>query len=176
MSKSFPIIAITAPLFIADEAKRIEALFKSKQIDYLHLRKPYSSLEETVRLIKNISPEFYSSIKLHDHFSLLDVFDLGGIHLNSRNNYQHPKAKEISYSAHSFMELMNWQSYDYIMLSPIFDSISKKGYKSSFSEEKLKENLKGKNNVIALGGVTPEKFPYLQDLGFYGAAMLGYFW
>ena len=40
--------------------------------------------------------------------------------------------------------------------------------------EKISSFIRGKK-VIALGGVTPDKFPFLKSKGFLGAALLGYF-
>lgn len=65
---------------------------------------------------------------------------------------------------------------DYLFLSPIFDSISKAGYRSAFSHEQLQRAADEgviDRKVIALGGVTPERIPYLHSLGFGGVAMLG---
>ena len=65
---------------------------------------------------------------------------------------------------------------DYLFLSPIFDSISKRGYLSKFSHnELLNASIRGiiDDKVVALGGVTPDKLSYLKSLHFGGAAMLG---
>jgi thiamine-phosphate pyrophosphorylase len=66
---------------------------------------------------------------------------------------------------------------DYVTLSPIYNSISKPGYNSSFDlfDAQLLSALK-RQKVIALGGVTPDKFQQLHDAGFAGAALLGYVW
>ena len=68
---------------------------------------------------------------------------------------------------------------DYLFLSPIFDSISKEGYRSAFTPAVLREaaarGLLGER-VAALGGVRPELLPTLRDLGFGGAALLGCIW
>ena len=64
-------------------------------------------------------------------------------------------------------------------LSPIFDSISKVGYKSAFTEEELrKAHHEGIINerVMALGGVTFERIPNVLDLGFGGGMILGDAW
>lgn len=73
---------------------------------------------------------------------------------------------------------MNAQShlprYDYVTLSPIFDSISKTGYHSGFDLDEVKCFLTAVDvNVIALGGVTEARLPRIREAGFYGAAMLG---
>ncbi|MBQ5621975.1 MAG: thiamine phosphate synthase, partial [Bacteroidaceae bacterium] len=69
--------------------------------------------------------------------------------------------------------------FDNDFLSPIFDSISKEGYQSAFSRDELLEaKRKGilSKNVYALGGITFDKLNEIQNLGFYGAAILGAFW
>ncbi len=76
---------------------------------------------------------------------------------------------------HSIEQLDQSENFDYVTLSPIFDSISKPGYKSAFNLENISRYIRGKK-VVALGGVTPDKFPALRDAGFFGAAMLGHFW
>ena len=68
---------------------------------------------------------------------------------------------------------------DYVFLSPIFDSISKRGYRSQFSLTELqKAAAEGiiDSKVVALGGITKDKLPLLQSLHFGGAAMLGAIW
>jgi thiamine-phosphate pyrophosphorylase len=66
--------------------------------------------------------------------------------------------------------------YDYLFLSPIFDSISKSGYRSAFSNVELQEASDMgiiDEKVIALGGVTLDKIAYLKKLKFGGVAMVG---
>ena len=67
--------------------------------------------------------------------------------------------------------------FDYIFLSPIFDSISKQGYLSNFDETELREylNASGKN-IVALGGIDSVTAAKCADMGFYGVASLGYIW
>lgn len=171
----FLIIGITSPLFFKGEGERINHLLDTNEMHYLHLRKPGSTPDQLKSLIKEINPINFPKIKLHDHFFLLEEFPLGGIHLNSRNNVIHPLAKEISRSFHSLEEITECkEELSYFFISPIFDSISKEGYKSAFKIEEIKDIIRGKKG-IALGGVTPDKFHILKSAGFYGAAMLGYF-
>ena len=83
----------------------------------------------------------------------------------------------LTRSCHSLDEIVRYkQEYDYLFLSPIFDSISKVGYTSQFShDELLRASSMGiiDSRVVALGGVTPDKIAYLEQLGFGGAAMCG---
>ena len=175
-SKSFITIAITSPDYIEDEARKIISLLESGNIDYCHIRKPNSSEKEVEELIKKIPETYHPSLKLHDYYSLLGYYDLGGVHLNARNKEIPLNAKAVSKSCHSLVELENIHDFDYVTLSPVFNSISKQGYNALFNFEELKTVLKKRQNVVALGGVTPDKIPFLKNLGFFGAAMLGYFW
>ncbi len=65
------------------------------------------------------------------------------------------------------------------LLSPIYDSLSKAGYRAAFTAATLRQAaVEGTigPRVVALGGVTPARIPELSDLGFGGAAFLGYIW
>jgi thiamine-phosphate pyrophosphorylase len=90
-------------------------------------------------------------------------------------------------SLHSFEELEKTsRDANVCFLSPIFDSISKFGYKSKFSHQELKEGIaawkavcKKENRsqkLFALGGVAAENIAELAELGFDGAAVLGAVW
>ena len=84
----------------------------------------------------------------------------------------------IGRSCHSIEEVKNSTDVDYCFLSPIYDSISKKGYTSHFSAEILTNACREgiiTERVFALGGITPELLPQL-EWGFGGAVMLGYLW
>lgn len=68
-------------------------------------------------------------------------------------------------------------SCDYVFLSPIFDSISKQGYKAAFTPEQI-EAAQGiiDQQVVALGGMSLERVPLVRGMGFGGAAFLGDVW
>lgn len=172
--KRFIKIAFTAEDFIDDEAAKIEQVLKAG-IDYVHIRKPNVKINELRELISAINPVYHPKLKLHDHFSLIHEFNIGGVHLNSRNLTAPDDAKSVTRSCHSVEELEDCSGFEYVTLSPIFDSISKQGYKSAFNLDDLTDKIENKN-VIALGGVTPYSFSLLSQAGFVGAAMLGCVW
>lgn len=174
MVDRFITIAITSPLFFEDESKIITNILREKKSDLVHLRKPTATCDELEKLINEIPSDLHNHLKLHDHFKLIDKYKIAGIHLNSRNPSPYPGAKNISISIHSLDEINGADDFDYFMISPIFDSISKKGYKAGFNLRELSEKIKNKK-AVALGGVTPDKFPLLKSLGFYGGAMQGFF-
>lgn len=179
---NFLTIVITSPDSIEYESGKIVTLLNNG-VDYLHIRKPNWEKGRMENLIESIPEEYYSKLKLHDHYDLVVKYGLGGIQLNSRNSIPVKEIGKVSFSAHSVEEVENKISelrdmnieLEYSTLSPIFDSFSKTGYKSRFDIEDLKSKIKGKN-VIALGGVEPELFNILKENEFYGAAMLGCVW
>ena len=66
-----------------------------------------------------------------------------------------------------------------MFISPIFDSISKVGYKSNFSQDKLLETKNTgllSNNIYALGGIDKNNINILKKYGFKGCAVLGTLW
>lgn len=175
MNCGLVIIGITSPLTVIEEGEKITTILRKRYADIVHIRKPAWEGRQIAALIEQIPSDLWPRLRLHDHFELLRHFPLGGVHLNSRNPDAPENAISVSRSLHSVEQLPLAKHYDYVTLSPVFDSISKEGYKSAFELESLKPLIEGKR-VVALGGVTPEKFPALREAGFYGGAMLGHFW
>ncbi|MDR1454017.1 MAG: thiamine phosphate synthase [Tannerella sp.] len=170
---------ITAETFPGNEASVLNRLFE-RGMSRLHLRKPQASEKELHTLLSQIDERFHERIVLHDRFSLLDAFRLGGVHLNRRNPVR-PEGKGLfaSRSCHSLEELKTAGGYDRIFLSPVFDSISKPGYPHAFSHEAL---LSAKaagwinGQTVALGGVHAGTIPLAAAYGFGGVAVLGALW
>ena len=171
------LIAITQPSMIEDESVFVSKLFE-KGFDIVHLRKPDADIEQCRRLLRELSDEERRKIVIHDHHELMNEFNLKGLHFNKNvtvvpDDYKGFKTR----SCHSFDEVMKYKNdSDFVFLSPIFDSISKVGYNSAFTEDMLRDaSVKGiiDEKVVALGGVTFEKISYLKELNFGGAAMMG---
>ena len=171
------IIAITTPKVIDEDAYIIKSLL-DKGVDIVHLRKPESCIDDCRKLLSTLDAEYRASIVIHDYPELYSEFSLRGIHIN-RNVVALPLGYNglKSRSCHSLEEVVRYKSeYDYLLLSPIFDSISKVGYRSTFNEDVLQQaSTSGiiDSKVIALGGVTLDKISYLKGLNFGGAAMVG---
>lgn len=174
------LIVITRPRYFEGEAEAITALFDAG-LERLHLRKPGSSEEELRMLIEQFPENYRQRIVIHDHFPLATEYHLGGIHLNSRNPEPLPNhAGSVSRSCHTLREVIKYKpDCDYLFLSPIYDSISKEGYGSTFAKETLREARRQgiiDAKVIALGGVCLAHLPEIRSLGFGGAAVLGAVW
>ena len=174
------VIVITAPEFLPDEAAMLTALLEHGA-DRIHLRKPGCTAGELAALIEHLPVKYYPRISLHDHFGLQVRYGIGGIHLNSRNPLVPPGFKGVvSRSCHSLDEVARHKaSVDYVFLSPVFDSLSKAGYRAAFAPGALDEAAKQgiiDRKVVALGGVSAKKMPQVRAWGFGGIALLGAVW
>lgn len=170
-------LVITSPDFFDGEAQFLHRLF-AHGVDIVHLRKPGATADDCARLLDDLTSDDRRRIVIHDFFELAQPYGLRGIHLNARRSTV-PDGWQghVSRSCHSLEEVKRYKdACDYVFLSPIFDSVSKQGYASAFTDETLREASKDgiiDHKVVALGGVTPDKIDYLQQLNFGGAAMLG---
>ncbi len=172
------LIAITPPEILENEVRRIVQLLDGGKISRIHIRHPRVDERIIRKLLESIPPMYYPRLSLHDSHHLAAEYCLGGVHLNGRNPMVPGDFTGlVSRSCHSAGEVYDSEGLDYVFLSPVFDSISKPGYQSAFAPAELRNILaQARVRVYALGGVTPERLPELESLGFYGAAMLGAAW
>ena len=186
MARAFDIILISPEQDLDGELQSLIQLF-NLGLKIYHLRKSDWGVEEGQRFLLNIPKEFHNRVVLHSHFELAHEFAVKGIHLNESNKKrvaEFGKYQIISASFHSLEDLKDiGYSYPYVFLSPVFDSISKVGYKANFDLSRLAEQLQGirqqnksVTKVIALGGINAQNISLLKPAGFSGAALLGAVW
>lgn len=146
----------------------------------LILRLKGASREQYEEVILQISPEYRHRILIDDHFELLQTTQVGGVYLNPSKWDRYKEVRKytsrIATSSHSIDQLFEIPfSPSFAMLSPVYDSISKKGYQAAISLEECKELLpKLHFPVLALGGITPHRYRKVLHYGFAGGAALGY--
>lgn len=174
------IVVITSEPFAAGEAEVIRRLLDAG-IDRIHMRKPGAGEEPLRRLIESLPEAYYPRLSLHDRLPLGAEYGLGGVHLNGRNPMPPAGFRGlVSRSCHTPGELAEHAAdTDYRFLSPIFDSISKSGYRAAFSEADLHDAAAQgviDTRTYALGGVRPDLLPRVRAWGFGGAALLGCIW
>lgn len=174
------LIVITNSTLVENETIWINLMFH-RGLNRLHLRRPGASEEEFRAFIEAIDSSFWKRIVVHDHFSLVREYGLAGIHLSSSAYplYRYsPDHGSISVSCHQFEEVEQLKDFvDYCFLSPIYDSISKEGYRAGFDYESLRSKLAQITvPVFALGGIDPTRIGDVISLGFRGYAVLGYIW
>ncbi len=183
-------IVLTPPDDIPNEIERIHSLFNDDNLQILHLHKPNYNIEQLKNYIKKIDAEYHSRMVLHAYPQLLSdahplnelPFKLKGIHLPERVRTDRlPLPSNFEVISTSFHELdvliNNEENYEYVFISPIFNSISKKGYNAAFNMDELKDALaKSEHAVIALGGMDKGKEEIVRELGFAGMGVLGAVW
>ncbi len=150
----------------------IDALAKiTPMLWRLHIRKPsYTPAmlhDYCQRLAQRVDVE---RLTIHYNSEIAHELGLGGVHLRETINSHLMQ----STSCHSIEEVSAAKGFDYMFLSPIFDSISKKGYVSGFDTNTLQ--LPQGQKVVALGGITSQNIAQVAKSGFYSAALMGYIW
>jgi thiamine-phosphate pyrophosphorylase len=178
----FRLVVITAPTALPDEPRLLAALLAAG-LARLHVRKPGWPAAQVAALIQALPPQFRGRLVLHGHPALVRRYGLGGLHLTAsqraaaRRRPALRPGQTLSTSFHSLAEISrSRRRYDYVFLSPIFDSISKAGYASAFDLTEIQRFLRGRAEVLALGGVDSLRIAAVQQAGFAGAAVLGSVW
>lgn len=174
-------IAITYPKILQNEGEIINTLFR-EGLPCLHLRKPGTGITGIELLLKKIDPNFHNRIMVNDYIQLAEHYNIKGIHFSGQTKHLLPvpfNGLAKSCSCHSYDEIIKNATFcDYVFLSPVFNSISKSGYESAFDFSELKNRLSKPHpkNIVALGGISPDKIKQTNKLGFDGAAILGGLW
>ena len=178
------LILISSPGEKPNEVRFVKRIFEMG-LSRFHLRKPDWTFDELRRFLNEFPDDYLQRIVIHRRKELLKDFPLAGYHLSSREDYFEKDFEgSLSRSFHTLEELRkNEEQLDYVFLGPIFDSVSKQGYKAafpptalrSFFVERRKARVK-RPRIVALGGIVPDKVRAALSLGFDGVAALGGVW
>lgn len=174
------------------EIEKIVSMFEMGA-DYLYLRKPEKDISYWYAYIEQF-PYGWESKMITSEFKLLHDLKLGGFHFN-REMLQNVSEKDLienlkmlkdssiksSVTAHDLSELNKYDGqFDIVLISPLFDSISKKEYHGNWDFEKLKIFIENRTPLSTLligqGGIVDKNFMEVQSLGLDGYALLGYLW
>lgn len=175
-------IIISKPEFCEGESETLNALFAAG-MPCLHLRKPNATNLQMHTLLTSIDVMYHNRIMLHSHYHLTEVFNLKGIHFTEKTksemqNWQHVAA--VKSMAVHVLDALNAvpECIDYVLLSPIFPSVSKQNYSKQWDAVALKNALNNDRNfrLVALGGVTVNNFEIVLGMGFDDFALLGSIW
>lgn len=168
----------------------LEDLFEAG-LQAFHLRKPGASAAAVEAYLQAVPLQYHDRIVLHSHYELARRYQVRGLHLpaHARATWTaqarwRQLGHSLSTSFHGLEELRRHRRhYDYVFLSPIFDSLSKQGYGQAFALAELQEELRRLRQrgqyvpqVVALGGITAVNVAQVRAMGFAGAAVLGSVW
>jgi thiamine-phosphate pyrophosphorylase len=178
------LVVVSSPVAVPREAEWCNALFDAG-LEVLHLRKPDAVEAVLNDLLQGIDAQYHDRLAWHQHHGVGGTWGMRRRHLTSAARQQtthtqleHWKAsgQTISTSIHAPEEYIAVSPVvDYVLLGPVFESISKPGYRSS---KPLLSPARGPQatKVIAIGGVEPHRCEAVSAAGFDGIAVLGFIW
>jgi thiamine monophosphate synthase len=177
---------LTLPGMFAGEADHLEGLLEAG-VSRLHLRKPAAGAEELEGLLRRLAPRWSERLVLHGGRELALRYGIPNVHgsVEYRGGRGRsgggpfvggdPDGLTLSTSVH------NWEEFAllpdglaYAFISPVFDSISKAGYLAN--AELLRLPRSEPCLPVGLGGVNAETLGEMVQLGWKGAAVLGWIW
>ena len=179
------VLVITHPTPIPDETLIWKDLLDAGA-DALLLRRPHWDAAACSQALEQLDPACYQRTLVAQHWELYQRFGLMGVHLS-----------EILRNSTPVPELDNWRGkgcllstgirdaaalpqakapWDFLLLSPVFDSISKPGYKGRFRDGFQLQRKGCQAKVLALGGVDRHNAAQARQMGFDGIALLGAIW
>ncbi|WP_126249218.1 thiamine phosphate synthase [Chitinophaga rhizosphaerae] len=145
-------------------------------LETLLLRKPGWHESDYARWLECLPKQLRAKVIVATFPSLVETFMLKGVHLSedARANtapYEIRKLREsgkwVSTSIHD--DSMDISGFDFVLMGPVFDSISKPGYNA-------RPFYSIPPNAIAIGGIHAGNIAEAQAKGFCGAAVLGAAW
>ncbi|AZJ31074.1 MULTISPECIES: thiamine phosphate synthase [Tenacibaculum] len=177
------IVLIAPEKDIPNEIEILQQLFK-EGLEYYHFRKPDKNYEEHVAYLNKIDEKYHDRIVTHYFHKLINEFNLKGIHFQEQKRIDALEngseyfiglnmiGKTMSSSFHEPSVLANCDiEFDYHLLSPVFSSISKKGYEGrGFDVNHIDKT------IIGMGGINTDTIQKTLELGFQGIGVLGGVW
>jgi thiamine-phosphate pyrophosphorylase len=186
------VVVVSPEKEVVDEHGMVHEMFRLGLRTY-HVRKPKYTTDKLRSYLNKFDARYLDRLVIHTHHELAVPFKVKGIHLTERHRkkmkfgtwltlkwvmFRRPNI-QITTSFHVIQSITKNHNpqYRYVFLNPIFESISKIGYKSTFNEHSLREGLKKTQyKVIALGGVSYDKIDQVVDFGFHGFGLSGALW
>lgn len=177
------IVLIAPEKDIPNEIEILQQLFE-EGLEYYHFRKPEKNYEEHVVYLNQVDEKYHDRIVIHYFHELINEFNLKGIHFQEQKRIDALEngseyfiglnmiGKTMSSSFHESQELANCDiEFDYHLLSPVFCSISKKGYEGrGFDVNHIDKT------IIGMGGINTDTIQETLELGFQGIGVLGGIW
>ncbi len=178
------LIVLTSERELENEAKQINDLFVAG-LEILHLRKPTFTSNGYKVLLDQIDTQYHNQIMIHQFPELTKQYKLRGIHLQEQARLDFDpsaldatilvyknKGFSVTSSFHSKEDIIACTAnFEYVLLSPVFESISKAGYKGKGFDVADLDAV-----VIGMGGINESTLQATFDLGFKGVGVLGGIW
>lgn len=176
------IILISPEKNQADETTFVNALFE-RGLSLFHIRKYRLTDSEMTAYVEAIDNHYRKRLVLHSHFHLAAGLGIERLHCREEDRKQHRQQPfmegfKLSTSVHSIADFNSLPPiWDYTFLSPVFPSISKKGYgtnRTVLNDFRLRNNPHVQ--LVALGGIDESNYRQAIDAGADAIALLGAIW
>ena len=184
---NFLLAVLSLPGVFPGEADYMEALLGAG-VERLHLRKPEATPEELEELLQRLAPRWAERLVLHGPRSRELALRYGVPNVHGAVKYRDglgysgggpmvdASGLALSTSAHGWEEFGKLPAgLAYAFISPLFDSISKRGYNANAGLLK-----RPKRELpclpVGLGGVSGDTIGLMLEHGWKGAAVLGWIW
>ena len=184
------VIVISPSKIKENEIAHVVQMFEAGLETY-HIRKPKFTTKQMEEYLGRIPKQFHNRIIIHSHHNLARKYNLQGVHYTKKHleknlrNWWREKMLRLSGSqfikttSHGKLASLFDEEdirFNYVFLSPIFDTITGK-YQSGYYEDSIKSVLqKTGKKVIARGGIDASRIEKIQELGFYGMALYSSVW
>ena len=175
-------IAVTLPIYVPSEGKQINTFFQ-EGLEVLHVRKPGIDRQCMQQWLEAIPADFRCRLVLHQHHELAEMYGVQRLHVPE---YMRSAAGQAylfpgytySTSVHEIKTFNRLEAgYTYAFLSPVLESISKPGYKSSVSLiEQVPLRKQQDIALVALGGIHAGNVSSIDHKGFDDFAVSGGLW
>lgn len=183
------LVLISPPAAVADETVLVGEMLAAG-LAWFHVRKPNWEPAAVADYLARLPARHLARVVVHGQPALVREFHLGGLHLSAAARAAAGRrppllpGQTLSTSFHHLAELRrSRRRYDYVFLSPIFDSLSKPDYPAAFDLATLRAALAARRGqagagpqVLALGGIQEHRLAAVRQAGFAGAAVLGAVW
>lgn len=182
----FLLAVLTLPGTFAGEGDSLEGLLEAG-VARLHLRKPEASMAGLEGLLSRLAPRWADRLVVHGNRELALRYGIPNVHGSvayARGGGRSgggpfvgaPAGLALSTSVHSWEEFGALPAgLAYAFISPLFDSISKKGYAANTALLRQPEEVLP-CMPVGLGGIGVETIGELLRQGWSGAAVLGWIW
>lgn len=153
-------------------------------LEYFHLRKPDQSIDEFRRYLDSIDAKYHNRVMLHAHQELLQDYNIKGVHLQEqvrKSLFDHIGSFVSAHQNLNFMVSSSFHDpvdikasdadFDYMLLSPVFNAISKSDYEGKGFDV---NGISGQ--IIGMGGVSADNIEETRNLGYQGVGVLGGVW
>ncbi len=174
------LILVTSELSLMNEIPLIrEAL--DKGFFRIHVKRAMMPGTELVAMLSMFTKEEHQQFVVHSNYEVAEEFELAGIHLPEWRRLKYPNVGQVSMApvvSTSFHHVSEFEAsvsqYEYGFIGPVYDSISKPGYKSNVDLRSINPLLKKK--CVAIGGITVDNLSDVFNSGVSMAAVRGFVW